>query len=158
MKPQRIFLAFAISAALLGLNACKPKNAEPAGTEAASANESADEFIARVNRELTQVYPETVSSQWLASTYINSDSELISAKANERYLAMMSKYIAKAKTFPADAPMTADTARSLHLLKIGVTLPPPNDPAALGRIDRPCDQTRRHVRLRQILPGSEKPG
>ncbi len=78
-----------------------------------------------------------MSSQWLASTYINSDSELISAKANERYLAMMSKYIAKAKTFPADAPMTPETARSLHLLKIGVTLPPPNDPNALGRTDRP---------------------
>ncbi|MBP6533959.1 MAG: M2 family metallopeptidase, partial [Arenimonas sp.] len=134
MKPQRIFLAFAISAALLGLSACKPKSAEPAGAEAAYENESADAFIARVNRELTEVYPETVSSQWLASTFINSDSELISAKANERYLAMMSKYIAKAKTFPADAPMTPETARALHLLKIGVTLPPPNDPKALAEL------------------------
>jgi peptidyl-dipeptidase A len=134
MKMNRPALALALSTALLGLTACNPKATDPQAAEQANANESADEFIARVNRELTAVYPETVSSQWLASTYINSDSELISAKANERYLAMMSKYIAKAKTFPADAPMTPATARSLHLLKIGVTLPPPNDPAALAEL------------------------
>ena len=101
VKPQRIFLAFAISATLLGLSACKQKSVETAGTKAAYNNESADEFIARVNRELTEAYPEITSAQWLAATYINSDSERISAKTNERYLSMMSKYIAKAKSFPA---------------------------------------------------------
>jgi peptidyl-dipeptidase A len=134
VKPQRIFLAFAISAALLGLAGCKPKSTEPAGIDAASANESADEFIARVNRELTEIYPEINAAQWLAATYINGDSELISAKTNERFLGMMSKYIAKAKTFPMDAKMTPETARALHLLKVGVTLPPPNDPKALAEL------------------------
>ena len=134
MKPQRIFLAFAISATLLGLSACKQKSVETAGTKAAYNNESADEFIARVNRELTEAYPEITSAQWLAATYINSDSERISAKTNERYLSMMSKYIAKAKSFPADAKMTPETARALHLLKVGVTLPPPNDPKALAEL------------------------
>jgi len=134
VKPQRIFLAFAISASLLSLSACKQKSVEIAGTETAYNNESADEFIARVNRELTEAYPEITSAQWLAATYINSDSERISAKTNERYLSMMSKYIAKAKSFPADAKMTPETARALHLLKVGVTLPPPNDPKALAEL------------------------
>ena len=134
MNSNRLILALALSSALFGLGGCSPKPGDATTADSAPANESADEFIARVNRELTQIYPETVSSQWLASTYINSDSELISAKANERYLAMMSKYIAKAKTFPTDAPMSPETARSLHLLKIGVTLPPPNDPAALAEL------------------------
>jgi len=132
VNSNRLILAMALSTALFGLAACSQK---PAGQQAADpASESADDFIARVNRELTQVHPETAASQWLASTYINSDSELISAKANERYLAMMSKFIANAKTFPADAPMTPETARALHLLKIGVTLPPPNDPKALAEL------------------------
>ncbi|MBP7891692.1 MAG: M2 family metallopeptidase, partial [Arenimonas sp.] len=121
MNIQRLALTLAVSASLLGLSACSPKTGDGGSMEAAYANETADEFIARVNRELTEAYPEITSSQWLASTYINSDSERISAKANERYLGMLSKYIAKAKTFPADAKMTPETARALHLLKIGVT-------------------------------------
>ena len=122
MNIQRLAITLAISASLLGLSACSPKSGDAGSTEVAYANETADEFIARVNRELTEAYPEITSSQWLASTYINGDSERVSAKANERYLAMMSKYIAKAKTFPADAKMTPETARAIQLLKIGVTL------------------------------------
>lgn len=134
MKTKHLILTLAISTALFGLTACKPKSQEGAGNEASQANESADEFIARVNLELSAVYTEITSSQWLAATYINSDSEHISAKANERYLGMMSNYIAKAKTFSPDSKMTPETARALHLLKIGVTLPPPNDPKALAEL------------------------
>jgi peptidyl-dipeptidase A len=157
VKPQRLLLAFAISATLLGLSACKPNSTDSAGTEAAYANESADEFIARVNRELTEAYPEITSSQWLASTYINSDSERVSAKANERYLAMMSKYIAKAKTFAADAKMTPETARALHLLKIGVTLPPPNDPKALAELTGIATKLEGMYGSGKYCPDSKKP-
>ncbi len=157
MNIQRLALTLAVSASLLGLSACSPKTGDGASTEAAYANETADEFIARVNRELTEAYPEITSSQWLASTYINSDSERISAKANERYLGMLSKYIAKAKTFPADAKMTPETARALHLLKIGVTLPPPNDPKALAEMTGLATKLEGMYGSGKYCPDSKKP-
>ena len=83
MKPVRALLALSIVAAL-GLSACKapPGDAGTAqpGTQAASnapANETADQFIARVNEEYRKSYPELTAAQWLSSTYINDDSELV---------------------------------------------------------------------------------
>ena len=39
------------------------------------------------------MYPELTAAQWLSSTYINDDSQLLSAKANERYLAQLNGWI-----------------------------------------------------------------
>ncbi|MGH8106032.1 MAG: M2 family metallopeptidase, partial [Arenimonas sp.] len=132
MNFKRALLALSISATLISMSACKPQ----AGVKADDkyANETADQFIERVNTEMRADYPEVTSAQWLASTYINGDSEIVSSKANERALAKLSTYIAKAKTFKDSDPMSSDTKRALQLLKLGVTLPPPNDPKQLAEL------------------------
>ena len=94
VNTSRTLLALAVTAALLSLTACDKNKgaattttAAPAATGVASEpppNETADQFVARVNAEFEAAYREQTAAQWLASTYINDDSQLVSSKANER--------------------------------------------------------------------------
>ncbi|MDQ3617802.1 MAG: M2 family metallopeptidase [Pseudomonadota bacterium] len=136
MKPVRALLALSITVAVLGLAGCtdrtEPTVGDP-GQVAAPAGETADQFAARVNDELMKMYPEMTAPQWLAATYINDDSQFLSAKANERYLGQLNSWIEQAKRFEGQ-PMTPQTARTIHLLKLATAMPAPRDPAKLAEL------------------------
>ena len=134
MNPRPLLLAAAVVGAL-SLAACRREPAAPAApaSAAAPAAESADAFIARVNAEYKAAYPEINASQWLSATYINSDSQLVSAKANERALSQLNKWVAQARQYEGK-PMSADTARAIQLLRLASAMPPPHDPARLAEL------------------------
>ncbi|MBX9402341.1 M2 family metallopeptidase [Lysobacter sp. BMK333-48F3] len=135
MKHVRALLALGIAAAVIGLSACK-KEPVPSSSDAKPAapeGETADQFIARVNDEYKKMYPEMTAAQWLSSTYINDDSQLLSAKANERYLSQLNSWIEQSKKFEGQ-PMSPATARAIQLLKIGTAMPAPKDPARLAEL------------------------
>jgi peptidyl-dipeptidase A len=131
VKSQRALLALAISAGLLALSACKPADQTDGGADA--PKESASEFVARVNQTAKEVTPEITSAAWLGATYINADSQRVEAAANERYLALNNAFIEQAKTYSTEG-LDADTARALHLMKVGASLPAPRDPAKLKEL------------------------
>ncbi|MBN7135347.1 peptidase M20 [Lysobacter enzymogenes] len=136
MKPVRAVLALGVAAAVFGLAGCKkePAPAPSANAPAAApAGETADQFIARVNDEYKKMYPEMTAAQWLSSTYINDDSQLLSAKANERYLGQLNSWIEQSRKFEGQ-PMSPATARAIQLLKIGTAMPAPKDPAKLAEL------------------------
>ena len=88
---------------------------------------SAKEFVERINSEYRADHPEMSSAQWIASTYINSDSQLIAAKANERNLAWLNRSNEAARAY-ADVPgIDADSERTLDLLKLQTAMPAPSD-------------------------------
>ncbi len=137
MNHRPLLLALAVGAAALTLAACQK---EPSKTDAPAAGtaaptETADQFIARVNAEYKALYPEMTSAQWLSSTYINDDSERVAAKANERWLTILNGWIAQAGTYDGQ-PMSEDTKRQIHLLKLMTAMPAPRDPAKLGELTR----------------------
>jgi peptidyl-dipeptidase A len=139
VKPRHPLLALAIGAALLGLSACRddaPK-ADAAGSTApgAAPDKNADAFVARVNAEIREVYPELSAAQWLSSTYINDDSQMIAAKANERYLTRLNGWIRAAKPFEGQK-MSPESARAILLLKLSTAMPPPSDPKKLAELTR----------------------
>ena len=68
----------------------------PAGLAQA---ETADEFVARTNRELAELGLELNAAGWTQATYINVDTQLINAKANERFFAYVGKAVEDAKQF-----------------------------------------------------------
>ena len=117
MKLRPALLALAIVGSL-GLAACKRDAAAPVatGVAPAPAGETADQFIARVNDEFRKSYSELTSAQWLSSTYINSDSEMLAAKANERWLTQLNGWIEQSKRFDGQQ-MSPETARAIKLLK-----------------------------------------
>lgn len=131
-------LALAVSIALaLGLASCGGGNRSTPGNgtsaTVAPANETPEQFVARVNKEMREVSTELNSAQWLSNTYINSDSELIAAKANERWLTRLNEWIAQAKRFEG-RQMSPEAARSIKLLKLMTAMPAPRDPKELAQL------------------------
>ena len=138
MKPRIALLALAIAGAA-GLVACKREAAPDAAPAAAAAttpaDETADQFVARVNEEVRKLSSELASAQWLSNTYINSDSEMVAAKANERWLGQLNAWIEQSKRFEGK-PMSAETARAIKLLKLWTAMPAPKDPAKLEELTK----------------------
>lgn len=137
---QRHALLVLAVAASLALSGCKREPSPDAGSTAAGTsaerkNETADEFVARVNAELKAMYPELTAAQWLSSTYINDDSQLLAAKANEKYLTALNGWIEQARKFEGQQ-MSPETSRAIMLLKLGTSMPAPNDPAKLAELSR----------------------
>jgi peptidyl-dipeptidase A len=137
VKAHRALLALAISAGLLTLAACQPST-ETAGTDGTAAapnaqNESADAFIARVNETVRTNMPENNAASWLASTYINDDSQLIESAATARALTLNNAFIEQAKGYSMDG-LSPETARSLLLIKISASMPAPRDPGRLREL------------------------
>jgi peptidyl-dipeptidase A len=93
-----------------------------------AAAETADEFVARLNKEVGEIALELNAAGWTQATYITVDTQLLSARANERFLAAFSRWIDEAKQFEGQ-PMSPASKRTLELLKLGVPAPAPNDPA-----------------------------
>ena len=135
MRLQRTLIGGAIATAVLALSACGPasESTAPQRPSDSTSAENADAFIARVNRTLTERTPEITSAEWLANTYINVDSQRVAAAANERWLTTRNAFIEQAKTYDEDA-QSPSTARALHLLKSGASLPAPKDPAKLKEL------------------------
>ncbi len=138
MKP-RTRLVIAIAAGL-ALAACSRGPSDAPGpdggpSQAQLEKETADEFIARVNREFAELMPELTASQWVAATYSNDDSELLSSKGNERYLARTQQWVEQSRRFEGKE-MAPATERAISLLKLGTSMPPPRDPAKLSELTR----------------------
>ena len=142
MKPRHALLALAVAASL-SLTACE-RSPSPDGADASDAsraarvdreNETADQFIARVNQEYKDLYTELSSAQWLSATHITDDSQLVAAKANERYLTQLNSWIEQARRFEGE-DMSPQTARAIHLLKLMTAMPAPKDPEKLAELTR----------------------
>jgi len=90
--------------------------------------ETADEFVARINKEFADIWLEGNAAGWIQATYINIDTELLNARATERWLAAFGKAVEEAKAFDGQ-PMTPASKRAIERLKQGVPAPAPDDPA-----------------------------
>jgi peptidyl-dipeptidase A len=138
VTPRSLLLALAVAAGLLSLSACRKEADKPAASPSGIAltapeDETADQFVARVNDEYRKLYPELTAAQWLSSTYINDDSQLLSAKANERFLAQLNSWIDQSRKYEGQQ-MSPQTARAITLLKQQAAMPPPKDPAKLTQL------------------------
>ncbi|MEI2788476.1 MAG: M2 family metallopeptidase [Steroidobacteraceae bacterium] len=92
-----------------------------------AAPETGDEFVARLNREFADIYRELNAAGWTQATYITVDTQWLSARANERFLAAFSKAVEESKQFDGK-PMSAASRRAIDLLRQGVSAPAPDDP------------------------------
>ena len=95
----------------------------------------AEKFVAELNDDIRKMTPEISAANWLQSTYITDDSQLIAAKANEEYLGWQSRKVEASKRFNGVEGMSADTARGIMLLK-NVSAPAPSDKALQGELSK----------------------
>jgi peptidyl-dipeptidase A len=129
MIHPRALLALAITAAL---SACTAEQM-PVAVQQVANPETPDAFVARVNQTLAERTPELTSAEWLANTYINADSERVSAAANERWLGMLQGFVEQAARYDG-LELSPETARVLRQLKLSSANPAPRDPAKLAEL------------------------
>lgn len=72
-------------------------------------------------------------AQWLQSTYINPDSEMQAALANEQFIEIVKGYARRATRFDG-VELPAAMARKMKLLKIGLTLVTPSNKAEASEL------------------------
>jgi peptidyl-dipeptidase A len=114
------------------LCACAPQGAAPPATSAKPA-ESADEFIARVNKDLTVLAREGNAAGWTEDTYINVDTQLLNARSTDRYLAYLTGALDEAQRFDGQK-LAPETARALMKLRLNTSAPAPADAAKRARM------------------------
>jgi peptidyl-dipeptidase A len=116
-------LAAAIAAVVAIAGGCSRDTSQ----SASAPQESADQFVARLNSEMTDLGREQAAAGWAYATYINQDTEFLNAKATERQLEYFSNAVEAAKAYEKQQ-LSPATARTLELLKLGVAAPAPKDP------------------------------
>ena len=128
MKTSPLLLAIALANSIAA-------HAEHSDTQnpAPAATETAPQFIARVNAESYPRVKESNAASWVAATYINDDTQLLSAKASERSLAEQSRILAQTESYRGEKSDPA-TERALYVLRVNNTVLPPKDPALQGEL------------------------
>ena len=118
-----------VAALLLSIAGCSGKPGVTATADAGGAQkqESADDFVARINLENDMFDREQSAADWTQKTYINVDTEYLNARATDRQLAFISKSAEESKRYDGQ-PLSPATARSIKLLRLNVSAPAPNDP------------------------------
>ena len=116
-------LATASAFALIppSLGAQTPVPAKPTVAEAIA-------FIESAEKELSASSIDLQKAAWIEETYITDDTVDLLAHANDRAIARQTELIHEAQRFEGlDLP--ADVKRKFELLKLGIGLPAPSDPA-----------------------------
>ncbi len=106
--------------------ACSPQATDKAVS--AAATETAAEFVSRANAELKELSSEIGAAQWIRATYITQDTAIVAAAASEKYAKWHSGMVQQALQYD-DQELTPETRRAIKLLKLGTSLPTPNDSA-----------------------------
>jgi len=104
----------------------------PAG---AATGEEARAFVEKAEVELLELAALSERASWIQNTYITDDTEQMSAYHESRVNARQVELAKEAARFDGVA-VPPEVARKLVLLKTGLTLAPPSDPAAAAEVAR----------------------
>jgi peptidyl-dipeptidase A len=130
---KRSIELFILCSALILLGACKPA-AAPAPQDKADRHggpnaEQAREFVAASEQSLEKLAQHNERMAWVLENFITEDTEILSAKSREALTAAQVQAAADAARFNAVTGLDYDTSRKLHMLRSGIVIPAPSDPA-----------------------------
>src|SRR5262249_6506952 len=97
--------------------------------------EDARKFIDDAEQKLLALGVDAGRADWVKSTYITDDTELLAAKLDERAIAATVEYAKHATRFDG-LKLDPVTARKLKLLKLSLTLATPSDPKESEELTR----------------------
>ncbi len=119
------YLAYTVILVALGFAACSQRgnDGEPA---AGATDETAEEFVARINAEYAELYQEGGEAGWVYSTYITQDTAAIQARAGQRFAEWQSNAVKESLKYDGQ-DLAPETRRALELLKLSTEAPAPND-------------------------------
>ena len=125
----------ALRTAVLALVTAPAWAATPAA-EPAKAATPADvhAFVEQMNTAYKARYLEPNAAEWVAETYITDDTQMLTARANERWLQWLSTEIDASRAYEHVAGTDANDVRALYLLKLQTAMPAPKNPAHLTEL------------------------
>ena len=117
---------FASLVLVILFTACSEKATDEASVAAPA--ETVEEFVIRANAEVKELSRESGAADWVRATYITADTAILAAASSERYAKWHSGMVQQALTYE-NQELDSETRRAIDLLKLGTTLPTPNDAA-----------------------------
>ena len=87
-------------------------------------------FVDRANRELRAAIIDNTRIGFVNQTYINDDTEILSAQAEAHLLEVQSRLIAEAVKYKDVPNAPADVKRAIRLMSVSNEVPPPSDQKA----------------------------
>jgi peptidyl-dipeptidase A len=128
-------LRAAIAASLLAATAITATpSAHAADAKKASSAADVHTFVERMNADYKVRAIEPAAAEWVAETYITDDTEMLTARANERWLKWLSDEIESSRPYEHVAGTSASDARAIALLKLQTAMPAPKDPEHLTEL------------------------
>jgi peptidyl-dipeptidase A len=121
--------SIAASAAL-----CLALAAAPAAAQQPTADD-ARKFLDEAQKRLHDLSVEAGRAAWVQSNFITYDTEILAAQRNEVLLGAAVQYAQEATRFDK-VKLPDDLRRQIDLLKRGLTLPAPGDPAKTAELTR----------------------
>jgi peptidyl-dipeptidase A len=100
-----------------------------------SPNNEAEKFLADAEKQLLELSIKAGRADWVKSTFVTDDTELIAAEANEQLIAATTALAEQSRKFE-NADLSPEAKRKLKLLKLALTLPAPKDPAERGELTK----------------------
>ncbi len=117
------------------LAACEPvatTASNPAADEsqaAAAGVAEAVSFVAGAEQRLAELGQYSERTNWVLANFITEDTERLAARAGEQFTAAQVEIAAQAARFTHLEGLDYDTARKLNMLRSGIVMPAPADPA-----------------------------
>lgn len=132
-----ISTAFTFVLATIFVVACNPVESEsttesvPEASNAPSVEEAVA-FVATAEKRLGDAEEHSEKVEWVYQTYIMDDTADLSAQATEELTAVRVELAGEAARFIGMEGLDAVTARKLGMIRSGITVPAPSDPAKIS--------------------------
>jgi peptidyl-dipeptidase A len=97
--------------------------------------EDARKFIDDAEQKLLKLSVDAQHGDWIKSTYINEDSEIVAARLDEKFINATVDYAHQASRFDG-LKLDPVTERKIKLLKLSLTLATPSDPQESEELTR----------------------
>ncbi len=100
-----------------------------------SPKDEAEKFLADAEKRLLDLNIKAGRADWVKSTFITDDTELIAAEANENLIAATTELAEQSRKYE-NLDLSPEAKRKLKLLKLSLTLPAPKDPAERSELTK----------------------
>jgi peptidyl-dipeptidase A len=100
-----------------------------------SSKDDAENFLAGAEKRLLDLSIKGGRADWVKSTFITDDTELMAAEANENLIATTTELAEQSRKYE-NLDLPAEDKRKLKLLKLSLTLPAPKDPAERSELTK----------------------
>jgi peptidyl-dipeptidase A len=120
-----VFLFVSLILALTSSCATSPNSVSDSETKGTAAE--AERFTNDADKRLLDLGIKFSRADWVKSTFITSDTEALSAAANEELIRATTELVDQSRRFDG-LQLAPDVERKLKLLKLSLTLPAPKDP------------------------------